>query len=169
MNNNRSIPKEILQRITNLPRSGEGLIISCLFEKDSAKLNNKKKTTLNRLNFYIRYQVGGPDYRRNLGYYSVKSRYYDHSNTTETKGEFTFNNPEKYSIISDFSEYNDIANYAIARKKYDDTHKDFLRIVINYYIRLLQLFYNIDVDVELNDIIKTKILARIMKKKKFNR
>ena len=48
---------------------------------------------------------------------------------------------------------------------FKNTHKDFLRIVIDYYIRLLQVFYNIDVDIELNDIIKTKILARILKKK----
>lgn len=48
---------------------------------------------------------------------------------------------------------------------FKNTHKDFLRIVINHFLRLLQVLYDIDVDDEMNDIIKTKILARIINKK----
>ena len=48
---------------------------------------------------------------------------------------------------------------------FKNTHKDFLRIAINHYLRLLQVLYDIDVYDELNDNIKTKILTRIMKKK----
>ena len=125
MNSRPKIPEELWERIRNLPYSGEGLIISCVFEKDLPKLNNQKRTTLNRLNFYIKYKVGGTYDPRNQGYYSVKSRYYNHTNTTETKGEFTFNNPAKYDIIGDFSEYDDISTYArlYSNKKYDDIHK----------------------------------------------
>jgi len=109
MNSLINIPDYLLQRITNLPSSGEGLIVSCIFEKDLPKLNNQKRTKIDRLNFYIKYQVGVIYYNRGSeGYYTVKSRYYTQSNTTETKGEFTFNNPEKYSIVSDFNEYDDI-------------------------------------------------------------
>jgi len=109
MNSLINIPDYLLERITNLPRSNEGLIVSCIFEKDLKKLNNKKRTVIDRLNFYIKYQVAGNYHNRgNQGYYTVKSRYYTQSNTTETKGEFTFNNPEKYSIVSDFNEYDDI-------------------------------------------------------------
>jgi len=120
MNSLINIPDYLLERITNLPRSNEGLIVSCIFEKDLKKLNNKKRTVIDRLNFYIKYQVGGVIYnnRGNEGSYKVKSRYYTQSNTTETKGEFTFNNPEKYSIVSDFSEYDDIRG--IDNKKYPD-------------------------------------------------
>ena len=127
---NNKIPEKIWERIRNLPYSGECLIVSCIFEKDFAKLNNQKRIVINRLNFYIKYIVGGTYDPRNQGYYSVKSRYYTNSNTTETKGEFTFNNPEKYSIISDFSEYDDISNYArlYSNKKYDDTHKTIVTI-----------------------------------------
>ena len=42
MNSLINIPDEILERITNLPSSGEGLIVSCIFEKDLKRLNNKK-------------------------------------------------------------------------------------------------------------------------------
>jgi hypothetical protein len=119
MNSLINIPDYLLERITNLPSSGEGLIVSCIFEKDLPKLNNQKRTKIDRLNFYIKYQVGVIYYNRgNQGYYNVKSRYYTQSNTTETKGEFTFNNPEKYSIVSDFSEYDDIRR--IGNNKYPD-------------------------------------------------
>jgi hypothetical protein len=62
------------------------------------------------LNFYIRY-IAARTYnnRGNQGYYNVKSRYYTHySSKLGGRGKFTFNNPEKYSIISDFEEHDDI-------------------------------------------------------------
>ena len=123
MNSRAQIPEELWERIRNLPRSNEGLIVSCIFEKDLPKLNNKKRTTLNRLNFYIKYKVGGSFDPRNQGYYSVKSIYYNHSNTTGIKDKFTFNNPAKYSIISDFSEYDDISLFNNDKSKYADEHK----------------------------------------------
>lgn len=136
---NNILREKLWERIRNLPRSNEGLIVSCFFEKDLPKLNNQKRTTLNRLNFYIKYQIGGYYDPRRQGYYSVKSRYYNHTNTTETKGEFTFNNPAKYEIISDFSEYDDISNYArlYNNKKYDDYHK-----ILGNSIQVLNWIYH---------------------------
>ena len=134
MNN---IPEKTWERIRNLPYSGEGLIVSCIFEKDLPKLNNQKRTTLNRLNFYIKYIVGGYYDFRNRGYYSVKSRYYKHSNTTGIKDKFTFNNPAKYEIISDFSEYDDISLINSDKSKYDDNHK-----ILDNSIQVLNWIYH---------------------------
>ena len=51
---------------------------------------------------------------------------------------------------------------------FKNSHKDFLKIVVNYYIRSLQILYQIDVNIQLTDetkyMIQDKILSRIMKK-----
>ena len=51
---------------------------------------------------------------------------------------------------------------------FKNSHKDFLKIIVDYYIRSLQILYNIDVDIQLTDetkyMIQDKILCRIMRK-----
>ena len=52
---------------------------------------------------------------------------------------------------------------------FKNSHKDFLKIVVDYYIRSLQLLYKINVDIQLTEdtkyMIQDKILCRIMNKK----
>jgi hypothetical protein len=124
--NNNSIQEYLLERIINLPDSNKGLIVSCIFEKDLKRLNNQKRTVIDRLNFYIKHQYdGSKGYPVFKSHYNVKSRYYDHENTTERQNNFTFNNQEKYEIISDFSEYDNI------RRKSYGKYPDIIQVINN--------------------------------------
>ena len=141
--NNNSIPEYLLQKILNLLNSDDGLIVSCIFEKDLPKLNDQKRmNNLKRLNFYIRYTILGTYTPRNQGKYQVKSSYYTQSNTTETKGEFTFNNREKYSIVSDFRAYDHIRGTDI--KNYIDYFQvlDNVNQVLNWILHGAYFFQN---------------------------